>query len=297
MGESFNWPCALRVTAGILPPRIEPWQRHLQLGGRRRRHRGPVDDPGPRPPYGWGAAFAVIGGARIRLGDLMAHDPGCGSRRNLVAGEAPVDARAAFASRPTGLCRSDARRGRIAPSAIQFGPSAIWRSVARSSPRPTKGAATPVTPRRPHRPGGRVQPDLSAAGRPGQPLGALRHLAGERLPAGLCHDQPGGEPGARCHPLADERIGGVSGAGGVVVVGGRRAEHRERRHPGRGEQHAAVPLHHGPQCDPSRGGRCHLGVRPLVSRRPRLRARSPVCAPGRRRPDGPSSRVAGSGPG
>ena len=33
MGESFDWPCALRVTAGVLPPSVsKPGERNLQLG-------------------------------------------------------------------------------------------------------------------------------------------------------------------------------------------------------------------------------------------------------------------------
>ena len=139
VGESFNWPCALRVTARVLPPRgPQPRQRHLQFG--RGGGRGRDADRGVATQSLPGMVRDVLGDRRagIRLGGGLAA-PGPPRAERLArqaqdrAGRACAPAsgrgRLSLTARTALWCLAIASVG-LAVSALRYGPAAVWLAIA-----------------------------------------------------------------------------------------------------------------------------------------------------------------------
>jgi MFS transporter, ACS family, hexuronate transporter len=139
LGEAFNWPCASRVTATVLPPADRSLGNGIFNSG---AAVGAVLTPLVVPPltawYGWRVSFIVVGS----LGFLWVV-----AWLSLLGGPRA----AMFAGRPAGRAASDELAGpaeglsgqakgtfgglvvlavAIALSALRFGPSAVWVGIA-----------------------------------------------------------------------------------------------------------------------------------------------------------------------
>ena len=140
VGESFNWPCALRVTARVLPPAgSEPRKRHLQLG--RRRRRGADADRRDASDAVSGLARDLCGHrrARFHLGRRLALSGTRPAQRNARRGERrqrPTEPTAArmwtslSISARIGFAAVAAAAIGLAVSALWYGQSAVWLGIA-----------------------------------------------------------------------------------------------------------------------------------------------------------------------
>jgi MFS transporter, ACS family, hexuronate transporter len=136
VGESFNWPCALRVTARVLPPADRGLGNGIFNSG---AAVGAVATPLVvailTPRYGWRITFVIIGSAgfvwvaawlflvqgkerRLLAKPDRAEDPSVGGGQPLSA-----TARAAFGAMIVAALA-------VALTAIWYGPSAIWLGIA-----------------------------------------------------------------------------------------------------------------------------------------------------------------------
>ena len=251
VGESFNWPCALRVTAAILPPADRSLgQRDLQLGG---GGGGGADPPDRHPadgPLRLADGVPRRGDPGLRLGRRLARADGrgpspiAGRRRS---GEA--DGKDADAASSTGPVRTAVVAfGGVAVAAVArglgvlVGLSAIWWGIAflmvgllvAALALPRDGAEGGRLGREPGR-GRPAAPVLD----PGAGLGLDQRLLA--LPGELAPHLSQGRPQAGRVRRPDPRPAGVVACQGrpqvpgqrparrAPVPGGRRGEPRGRR--------------------------------------------------------------------
>ncbi len=136
IGESFNWPCALRVTARVLPPSDRGLGNGIFNSG---AAVGAVVTPLAvaylTPRYGWRTTFVVIGAAgfvwvAVWLAVVQ------GKERRLLATPDRHDDRSAGNGQPLSAAARAAFGGLfvaalvVALSAIWYGPEAIWLGIA-----------------------------------------------------------------------------------------------------------------------------------------------------------------------
>lgn len=129
VGESFNWPCGLRLTSRILPPSDRGLGNGIfNSGAAVGAVVAPLTIPLIAQAYGWRAAFASVGALgfvwvavwlAIRPGGEVTYTP----RMSETPGRLTNTARSAFAALVVMSVL-------IAVSAIYLGPNALWVSLA-----------------------------------------------------------------------------------------------------------------------------------------------------------------------
>lgn len=139
VGESFNWPCALRATAKVLPPADRSLGNGIfNSGAAVGAVLTPLIVPVLAATYGWRTAFVAVGTLGLVWVGVWLKMLG-GAHRGLFAGRAakpaPEDELAA-AARPglSGLARATfgavvVAAALIALSAIWFDKAAIWWAI------------------------------------------------------------------------------------------------------------------------------------------------------------------------